>query len=768
MDLPLRPSNIIEIPDDSDDGHDVRLEDFMTAEELQATFPRPLDFGPGLAFQEVQDRQYHQSTEVDLPSSVVPYEVCLKDVLEVFPDVSHDHVKGLYDTAATPGSEVFGISLSEHLISQILDGGKYPKERDRLNELKRKRSLTQNSDEERAARWQAHERLRGDTLYATQAKNLLQEDFPDVPRRFIDLKYKEHSFLYATYLALDLAEDTYDTSTTRPYTRLKNSRKPKISTSSTHEAMYPTGYGYAELRKELEAARTQRKKLQTQRQIRKDATAAEAAEEKELRDNKQVMECGCCFDDIPINKITFCSADEPHSFCFACAAQNAHTQIGMSRYVLSCMDGSGCQASFSRMERERFLDDKTIEKLDRLQQQTELRQANVPNLETCPFCDFAAECPPIETDKEFRCKNPECEKVSCRQCRLVTHIPLNCEEFRKENGLSERHQIEEARSNALIRTCPKCKASIVKDLGCNKVRCTICHTAICDVCGKDITKDQYLHFNTNTTLSSFKSGGKCPQFDMEGDRHEKDMDAAEKEALKKIREENPDLSEEDLKIKFNESVQSPPRKGGYRPPGYMPGFPGMPDYMNEMLRGVPPWAVPGPMPPLPYAARPRPNIAARARPPRRGRADDDIPRDVEQAFLDEVLLAEGFAPPQRNAAPQRNANERFLPRGQETPPLDQDPELYDYEQTLAMRAPLPPRRRHGPHGQETHPAGIQAEERRERDRLAAIRERMDRALDEEQARLQMELERDWHALGIDPPGAAPRRRENGRGYPYGY
>ena len=138
---------------------------------------------------------------------------------------------------------------------------------------------------------------------------------------------------------------------------------------------------------------------------------AEAAQDREHRARGEVMDCGCCFDTVTILKITHCNGDEPHFFCLDCAQQNANTDIGNSRYGLRCMDGSGCTATFSRQERERFLDAKTVEKIDRLQQQDEIRLADLPNLCTCPFCDFAAICPPIEDDKEFRCHNPECEEV---------------------------------------------------------------------------------------------------------------------------------------------------------------------------------------------------------------------------------------------------------------------------------------------------------------------------------------------------------------------
>ena len=56
-------------------------------------------------------------------------------------------------------------------------------------------------------------------------------------------------------------------------------------------------------------------------------------------------------------------------------------------------------------------------------------------------------------------------------------------EHKRENGISERREIEEARTEALIRTCGKCKVRILKEDGCNKVTCTACHAVLCDVCG---------------------------------------------------------------------------------------------------------------------------------------------------------------------------------------------------------------------------------------------------------------------------------------------
>lgn len=148
-------------------------------------------------------------------------------------------------------------------------------------------------------------------------------------------------------------------------------------------------------------------------------------------------------------------------FCFQCCRRQAETLVGLSKYELTCMSMDGCPASFSHVERQRFLDKKLASALDRAEQEAVLRLANLENLVSCPFCPFAAECSPTEVDREFRCQNPECQVVSCRLCDKETHIPKTCEEAAKEHGYSARRTIEEAMSAALIRRCNKCESATV-------------------------------------------------------------------------------------------------------------------------------------------------------------------------------------------------------------------------------------------------------------------------------------------------------------------
>ena len=85
------------------------------------------------------------------PTAVSRYETCLAEILEVFPDISREYVQSLYNDLNLQDGPSAQIA-AQILVEKVLDGGKYPKEKDRIKELKRKRS-NRNSDEEEAARW---------------------------------------------------------------------------------------------------------------------------------------------------------------------------------------------------------------------------------------------------------------------------------------------------------------------------------------------------------------------------------------------------------------------------------------------------------------------------------------------------------------------------------------------------------------------------------------------------------------------------------------
>lgn len=121
------------------------------------------DFGRDDSANDNEIEQDVDAMNIDRPnglgSSGIPtlfdaYETCLNEILEVFPDISHDHVQHIYSRhmESMGPYERQDNTVAQRLVENILDGGNYPKERDRIRELKRKR-CDRNNDDEEAAKW---------------------------------------------------------------------------------------------------------------------------------------------------------------------------------------------------------------------------------------------------------------------------------------------------------------------------------------------------------------------------------------------------------------------------------------------------------------------------------------------------------------------------------------------------------------------------------------------------------------------------------------
>lgn len=176
---------------------------------------------------------------------------------------------------------------------------------------------------------------------------------------------------------------------------------------------------------------------------------------------------------------------------------SAANQIGLLRYQLKCMDISGCNGTFPHAALRAVLNPSLQSKLSTLQQADEVARAGLSGLVECPFCDFKAECAPVSEDREFRCANPSCRRISCRLCNRESHVPATCEQVEAaSDGERRRHGVEEAMTEALVRTCPNqaCRLRIIKESGCNKMRCVRCKSIMCYICEADITHVGYRHF----------------------------------------------------------------------------------------------------------------------------------------------------------------------------------------------------------------------------------------------------------------------------------
>lgn len=143
---------IIDLGSDSEDPV-YPTDDFFPLSGEQADLEND-DYGlENSQYREIPGPTRSQTVHINAPTQ---YESSLSEVLEVFPDISHDHVRQLYETwiqANGSGDRAQEQNVAAELTIQIVDAGEYPKEKDRINDLKRKRSQALNSDEEEEVRW---------------------------------------------------------------------------------------------------------------------------------------------------------------------------------------------------------------------------------------------------------------------------------------------------------------------------------------------------------------------------------------------------------------------------------------------------------------------------------------------------------------------------------------------------------------------------------------------------------------------------------------
>ncbi|KAI0482209.1 hypothetical protein GGR56DRAFT_619038 [Xylariaceae sp. FL0804] len=499
---------------------------------------------------------------------------CKDSILRLFPDICPDYLAEVASRHAYQADTI--ISL---ILDQQEEGKHYPKSA-LGNPLKRKRAAEEtvpdgddgHSDDDadsddnaaldgreprfvRAMRSKiaepGYQAFLSTESYDSMARTVLNQEFPRIPQLTIRNWLRSNGrSVFETYTAIDEARRNWDDA--------KPAWKAKKTSSQVSGLFTPDSMRNLDMTKYDAAQQGALTELSVARALRATKEAKEAAKRGEevnylqaSRDG-QVTECGICYEELPLNRMVQCDGAIIHWFCRACMKSQAETQIGMSKYELTCMSMDGCDAGFCVAQRRLFLDRRLSTALDRIEQEAVLREAGIENLETCPFCPFAAEYPPVEVDKEFRCEKPQCRQVSCRLCRKETHVPKTCAEAAAENDIdARRHEVEEAMSAALLRKCSKCQTPFLKSDGCNKITCTKCGITHCDVCRQPVTNG-YAHFNDATRGGK---NGQCALFDRTEERYQNEVRHAEEEARKRVAESNPQLDADQLQIKVSKEVE---------------------------------------------------------------------------------------------------------------------------------------------------------------------------------------------------------------------
>ncbi|KKY21999.1 putative ring finger protein [Diplodia seriata] len=134
----------------------------------------------------------------------------------------------------------------------------------------------------------------------------------------------------------------------------------------------------------------------------------------------------------------------------------------------------------------------------------------------------------------FTCAAPACGRASCLACHKAWRDPHVCH----ESALASlRTHVENAVSNAVKRTCPRCNTSFLKSGGCNKLVC-VCGYAMCYVCRQRITADEgYRHFCNHFRGNNPGVDNACDQCDKCHLYAEEDVEAVVRDAAREAERE---------------------------------------------------------------------------------------------------------------------------------------------------------------------------------------------------------------------------------------
>ncbi|XP_033211261.1 E3 ubiquitin-protein ligase RNF216-like [Belonocnema kinseyi] len=292
-------------------------------------------------------------------------------------------------------------------------------------------------------------------------------------------------------------------------------------------------------------------------------------EEKEALQKCKVLRCETCFNDCIPEKCSTCGSG--HIFCNDCILYGTECSIADAKYSIKCF--KDCVSFFNLNTLEKILTPDLYSTLVRKQQEEELANANIGNLESCPFCDYKLVV--NEGDKIFTCMHEDCKKESCRRCKKANHLPYECADvFEAKNA---RLYLEEKMTKALVRTCYSCKKEFVKETGCNRMSC-FCGAVMCYLCDKAVPANDYTHFNGQGS-SRFDL---CPLY----------VDDARQEAeavieVAKITKRELEKKIPDLNLDLNQLLPIlPPKTSG--PHEQVPNSNQIPEHARRVAKAIPP------------------------------------------------------------------------------------------------------------------------------------------------------------------------------------
>ncbi len=216
----------------------------------------------------------------------------------------------------------------------------------------------------------------------------------------------------------------------------------------------------------------------------------------------KTKECGCCYETKSSDLLIFCK--KTHAVCIDCMRKHSENMIYQNASTkIKCINTEElCDCEISDKTLEKILDKKVYEEYVKLKTKEEtayIFNMDGLNLVKCQFCESYWDIK--KNQKKLECLT--CKKNTCLKCNELDHKGL-CN--------SDRKNIEDKLTEAILLKCSKCAKSIYKEDGCNKIKCA-CGNEMCWLCKETITGLGYGHFCNNCPQGPKQGCTRCHTWD---------------------------------------------------------------------------------------------------------------------------------------------------------------------------------------------------------------------------------------------------------------
>eukprot|EP00808_Paulinella_micropora_P016839 g79735.t1 len=212
---------------------------------------------------------------------------------------------------------------------------------------------------------------------------------------------------------------------------------------------------------------------------------------------KEKRKCPACYESFELEQHLLLQCG--HSLCSTCwhGTVSAKLSEGPSGIFSRCpgLDTAGkpCTLVLSEAVMTRFLSETEIK-----------TYRNMLDRHFVEACSQTFYCPGISCDTVFSLSHSApaevqcsaCGNKSCTACHQQAHAPCPCDlvkVWHKEMEVEDGEAASLALIESLAKPCPRCTSKIMKEPGCNHIRCSVCNFHFCWQCMGEMAAGTWAH-----------------------------------------------------------------------------------------------------------------------------------------------------------------------------------------------------------------------------------------------------------------------------------